>query len=407
MTDSDLEAQMASSSHPSLPSGFRFAGVSCGIKPSRKLDLSLVVCDRDVQAAGVYTQNQIVAPPVLLCRDRTPSSRIRAVVTNSGNANACTGEAGREDALEMSQRVASRVGCDPSQVLVMSTGVIGRRLPMDQVRQGIDAAYEKLDSCPDAFRLAADAICTTDQSQKVVFREFAVGDQSYRIAAMAKGAGMIAPNMATMLALVLTDAPLTTDQVAASLHQAAKRSFNRISVDGHTSTNDTMLLLASGRGDSLDGSALEVFQGELNALSIELAKLIVADGEGATHVMAIRVEGAASDDDAEVIARTVGASPLVKTAITGGDPNWGRIVSAAGYAQAAIEPDKTCLKVCGQTIYDRGTPLSFDAAILSREMRSSPEVSIELRVGDGPGEATCWASDLTTDYVRFNSEYTT
>jgi glutamate N-acetyltransferase/amino-acid N-acetyltransferase len=332
MTDSDLEAQMASSSHPSLPIGFRFAGVSCGIKPSRKLDLSLVVCDREVQAAGVYTQNQIVAPPVLLCRERTPSSRIRAVVTNSGNANACTGEAGREDAQEMSQQVASRVGCDPSQVLVMSTGVIGRRLPMEQIRQGIDAAYEKLDSRPDAFRLAADAICTTDQSQKVVFREFVVGDQSYRIAAMAKGAGMIAPNMATMLALVLTDAPLTSDQVVSALRQAAKQSFNRISVDGHTSTNDTMLLLASGCGDSLEGSSLETFQSELNALSIELAKLIVADGEGATHVMAIRVEGAASDDDAEVIARTVGASPLVKTAITGGDPNWGRIVSAAGYA---------------------------------------------------------------------------
>ena len=189
MTDSDLEAQIASAPHPSLPSGFRFAGVYCGIKPSRKLDLSLVVGDREVQAAGVYTQNQIVAAPVLLCRSRTPSSRIRAVVTNSGNANACTGEAGKNDAQEMSQQVATCLGCDPSQVLVMSTGVIGRRLPMDQVRQGINAAYEKLDSRLEAFRLAADAICTTDQSHKTVFREFVVGDQSFRIAAMAKGGG--------------------------------------------------------------------------------------------------------------------------------------------------------------------------------------------------------------------------
>ena len=391
-----------------LPAGFTTGGVHCGVKGDPTVeDVSLFVCPAGATAAAVYTQNRVVAAPVVLDRQRTPSEDIRVVVVNSGNANACTGEMGKEDAQEMTEQVASRVGCDPSQVLVMSTGVIGQRLPMDRVRQGIDAAYEKLDSRLEAFRLAADAICTTDQSQKVAFISFAFGDRVYRLAAMAKGAGMIAPNLATMLALVLTDAPLTRDQVATALTEAAKQSFNRISVDGHTSTNDTMLLLASGRGTPLEGPALFCFQSVLNSLSIDLAKLIVADGEGATHVMAIRVEGAASDDDAEVIARTVGASPLVKTAITGGDPNWGRIVSAAGYAQATFVPVKTCLKVCGETIYDCGTPLSFDAANLSRRMKRSPEVSIELRVGDGPGEATFWASDLTTDYVRFNSEYTT
>lgn len=401
------ESPIPSETAPSLPRGFRFAGVTCGIKASRKLDLSLIVADRGVTAAGVYTQNQIVAAPVLLCRSRTPSTSIRAVVTNSGNANACTGEQGMQNAEAMCAQVAEVLGGDPQEVLVMSTGVIGKQLPMEKVQAGIADAHSRLAPDFDAFLLAADAICTTDQYRKIVFREIPLGDQTYRIAAMAKGAGMIAPNMATMLAVVLTDAPLSMDQASTCLSQAADKSFNRISVDGHTSTNDTMLLLASGEGQPLDAESFRHFQDALESLSIELAKLIVADGEGATHVMAIQVEGAANDQDAQVIAKTVAASPLVKTAITGGDPNWGRIVSAAGYAEAKIQPEQTCLKVCGQTIYHLGSPLSFDAAALSEQMKRSPEVLIELRVGDGPGIASYWASDLTTDYVQFNSEYTT
>jgi glutamate N-acetyltransferase/amino-acid N-acetyltransferase len=407
MTNSANQSKTASHSTNALPGGFRFAGVTCGIKASGKHDLSLIVCDQPASGAGVYTQNQIVAAPVILCRSRTPSSSIRAIVTNSGNANACTGQAGLDNATSMCNQVAQLVGCQPAEVLVMSTGVIGKPLPMDKVGSGIAKAHAQLGSTMESFLLAADAICTTDQYRKIVFREVLLGNQVYRIAAMAKGAGMIAPNMATMLGVVLTDAPLTSNAASIALTRGADKSFNRISVDGHTSTNDTLLLLASGRGEPMSGDLLQTFQRELESALIELAKLIVADGEGATHVLSIHVEGAGSDRDAQLIAKTVAASPLVKTAIAGGDPNWGRIVSAAGYAEAKIQPELTCLRVCGQSIYHLGSPLAFDAGTLSGMMKQSPEVLIELRVGDGPGTASYWSSDLTTDYVRFNSEYTT
>ena len=218
---------------------------------------------------------------------------------------------------------------------------------------------------------------------------------------------MIAPNMATMLSVVLTDAPLSAESAKDILATAANLSFNRVSVDGHTSTNDTLLLLSSGEGEPLSGKSLDQFQSAITELCIKLAKKLVADGEGATHVMAIRVHGAESDDAAELIAKTVAASPLVKTAITGGDPNWGRIVSAAGYAGPKIDPSKTSLKICNVLIYQDGTPQSFDAKPLSETMKAAADVVIDLQVGSGEGDATYWSSDLTCDYVRFNSEYTT
>lgn len=392
---------------PTLPSGFQFAGVTCGIKASGKSDLSLIVSDGPVTAAGVYTQNQIVAAPVLLCRSRTPSDSIRAVITNSGNANACTGDQGRLDAESMCQEVADRIGCQASDVLVMSTGVIGQALPMAKIRDGIEGATKSLGQTEVHFHAAADAIRTTDAARKTVTREIQIGDRSIRFAAMAKGAGMIAPNMATMLAVMMTDAPIAPGDIKTVLAQAAEKSFNRVSVDGHTSTNDTFLLLASGTGTPLAGEELDQFQSAINVVSIELAKQLVLDGEGAVHVMALTVRGAADDQAAKRIARTVAASPLVKTAITGGDPNWGRIVSAAGYAEDRIDPARTSLKICGQTIYENGTPVPFDAKALSGEMKSQAEVRLELVVGDGPGQSDFWASDLTCDYVRFNSEYTT
>jgi glutamate N-acetyltransferase / amino-acid N-acetyltransferase len=390
-----------------LPAGFRFAGVTCGLKRSGKPDLTLIVADANVAAAGVYTTNQVVAAPVILCRSRTPSDKIRAVVINSGNANACTGEAGMLAAQATCGLVAAQVGCKPEQVLVMSTGVIGHQLPMDRIESGIQAAASKLAPTMESFHQAADAITTTDNGRKVACYDFQCHGKTYSIAAMAKGAGMIAPNMATMLALVLTDAPLSAQSARDTLSIAAEKSFNRVSVDGHTSTNDTCLLLSSGQGEVLSGEALQQFQQAMNQISIELAKKLVADGEGAIRVMAIRVTGAANDKDAFVIAKTVAASPLVKTAMTGGDPNWGRIVSAAGYAEAKIKPELTCLRLCNQMIYENGTPLPFNAAALSNKMKQQSEVEIELQVGDGTGTADYWSSDLTTDYVRFNSEYTT
>jgi glutamate N-acetyltransferase/amino-acid N-acetyltransferase len=390
-----------------IPSGFRFAATACGIKDSGKLDLSIIVADRPVRGAGVYTTNQIVAAPVLLSQRRTPSGAIRAVVTNSGNANACTGDQGTQDALAMTQQVADKIGCDPNGVLVMSTGIIGQTLPMEKVAKGIDDAFEALANDETAFVSAADGILTTDVERKVVSAQININGETYTIAAMAKGAGMIAPNMATMLAVVLTDAPLSADLAANVLKIAADLSFNRVSVDGHTSTNDTLLLLSSGDGDVLQDDALDEFQSNVNELSIELAKKLVADGEGATHVISINVTGAQNESDAEQIAKTVAASPLVKTAITGGDPNWGRIVSAAGYAGPKIDPAKTSLKVCDVTIYQNGTPKTFDAKTLSEMMKAKPEVEIELQVGSGPGQAKYWSSNLTCDYVKFNSEYTT
>lgn len=392
----------------SLPNGFRFAGVASGIKASGRKDISLIVTDRPAVAAGIYTQNQIVAAPVRLCQSRTPGVNLRAVVTNSGNANACTGEQGIRDAETMCEQVASLVGCDPKDVLVMSTGVIGHMLPMDKVSNGISKAHSELQPSVDAFMDSADAICTTDKSRKVAQGRFTTAEgRTYNVIAMAKGAGMIAPNMATMLAAVMTDAPLSADSAQKVLLDAADGSFNRVSVDGHASTNDTMLMISTGQTEPLRGDNLHALQRTVNEISLHVAKMLVADGEGASHVMAITVTGAESDKQAFVIARTVAASPLVKTAITGGDPNWGRIVSAAGYAEAKIDPPNVSLSICGTTIYDRGTPQPFDEPALSRTMQQRDEVQIELRVGQGPGSANFWASDLTTEYVRFNSEYTT
>ena len=390
-----------------LPAGFRYAGIPAGIKPSGNPDVSLIVAEKPVVVAGVYTQNQIVAAPVVLCRERTPGDSIRAVITNSGNANACTGPQGMSDAMAMCREVALRVGCDESDVLVMSTGVIGQELPMDLVSGGIRDAFESLGEDLDAFTSAAEAIRTTDKERKVAGASFQCAGKTIRIAAMAKGAGMISPNMATMLAVVMTDACLDPSTAQSLLQRSADASFNRVSVDQHTSTNDTLLLMCSGKDRPLGGDDLGVFAENLNRVCVHLAKQLVADGEGAQRFMAIHVSGAGDDDAANRIAKAIGDSPLVKTAITGCDPNWGRIVSAAGYADAQIIPDQTTLRLCGETIYENGTPCSFDQGDVSTKMRDEREVVIDLQVGTGSGKATRWASDLTTDYVSFNSEYTT
>ncbi len=390
-----------------LPAGYRFAGVACGIKASGRADLSLIVSDQPVVAAGVFTTNQVVAAPVLLCKARTPSAAVRAVVVNSGNANACTGKQGEADAQQMTQWVADRLGIDAGAVLVMSTGVIGHALPMPKIQQGIAAAHQQLAASPDAFHRAADAILTTDKTRKLASRTVTIGKQTYQIAGMAKGAGMISPNMATMLATVMTDAPLAPQDAQSLLATAADLSFNRVSVDGHTSTNDTLLLLAQSSPEPLVEDDLQIFANALTEMCIELAKQLPADGEGTKHVLQLTVSGAASDEDAAVIARTVAASPLVKTALTGGDPNWGRIVSAAGYAGPPINVAQTCLTILDTPVFAEGQPVAFNAAELSQAMKAEPFVSVRLVVGSGPGQAKFWASDLTTDYVQFNSLYTT
>jgi len=278
---------------------------------------------------------------------------------------------------------------------------------MDKVEKGIAAAAAKLTADRQGFLDVAEAIQTTDRFTKIAHATIELSTGPTRIVATAKGAGMIDPDMATLLAMVMTDAALSTESAAGLIAAAADNSLNRISVDGHASTNDTLLLLASGQGDSLHGDDLTKLCQAVASLLGRLGRLIVADGEGATHFMNLQIGGAAGDEDAVKIARAIANSPLVKTAITGADPNWGRIVSAAGYAGPKIEVEKMSLSILGTKIFAAGTPVPYDAADLSRRMRESLEIAIELTVGSGDGAAQFWASDLTKDYVALNSEYTT
>ena len=370
-------------------------------------------------AAGVYTTNKIVAAPVVLSRMRTPSGRLRGIVVNSGNANACTGTQGDLDAAEMTRLAAQAVAANSNgsakdireeDFLVMSTGIIGRKLPMQKIRSGIEHAAKELGTSEAHFLNAVDGIMTTDAFRKIAHRTAYSSRGSHQLVGMCKGAGMIGPKMATMLAIVLTDAPLSELQAQRLLQSATNRSFNCISVEGHMSTNDTLVLLArspSSQEPPLDDADLAIFQADLTELCIELAKKIPDDGEGATHLIEIRIDGANSDADAEAIARSIALSNLVKTAITGGDPNWGRIVSAAGYAEVPIEPKRTALRVNGFPLFEAGEPLGFDAKQVSEGIKSQKLTLIELSVGLGPGTATHWTTDLNAEYVRFNSEYTT
>lgn len=394
--------------HP-LPLGFKFSGVACGIKESGSLDLGLIVTEADSVMAGVYTQNVVRAASVDWNRDLTPTDQFRAVVINSGNANACTGEQGVADNLAMAEQVASLVSAEPAQVCVMSTGIIGHHLPMPKIKSGISDASNSLAHDPSSFQNVVSAIQTTDKFSKTASHEVTIGENKVRITGMAKGAGMIGPNMATMLSIIMTDAALTPGNAQAILTRVANRSFNCISVEGHTSTNDCLILICSGHSKTqiITEQEIAAFEEGLQEVCVPLAKMIPMDGEGATHLITINVNGAQSDRDADQVARTVAASNLVKTAITGADPNWGRIVSAAGYAGVPMEIESTKLCLNGHTVFDSGQPVSFEASVVSQSIEQSNETVIELWIGPGAGTATHWTSDLTTEYVRFNSEYST
>jgi glutamate N-acetyltransferase/amino-acid N-acetyltransferase len=360
-------------------------------------------------AAGVYTTNLVYAAPVALDRARTPSGDVRVVIINSGNANACTGERGMNDAREMARLAAAAVGAEEQQALVMSTGVIGQFLPMDKIAPGATAAAAKLGDDGAAFESAARGILTTDKEMKVASRSVQIGETTIRIAGMCKGAGMIGPQMATMLCVIVTDAALMPSEAQAALTFAVDDSFNCISVEGHMSTNDTVLLLASGAADKspLGNRELALFEPALQELCVELAKQIPDDGEGASHLITLDVRGCKSKDDARQIARTIADSALVKTAIAGGDPNWGRIVSAAGYAGVPFDPAGADLSINGFALYQRGAPVAFDAKTVSASIKASRETSIVLTLREGQAGVRFWTSDLNAEYVRFNADYTT
>jgi glutamate N-acetyltransferase/amino-acid N-acetyltransferase len=373
------------------------------------LDLSLVVSDVPAVAAGVYTRNLVFAAPVALDRARTPFGSARVVVINSGNANACTGQRGLDDAAEMARLAAAACGAAAPQALVMSTGIIGNFLDMEKISAGILAAAQRLSASEDNLVAAARGMLTTDTTHKLSGRRIDLDGRSVQITGMAKGAAMIGPNMATMLGLVLTDAPLEVKAAQELLSDVADRSFNCISVDGHMSTNDTVLLLANGAagGPPLAGAALQAFRDGLLEVCKELARSIPADGEGATHLIALEVQGCASEATARQIAKTVADSPLVKTAVAGADPNWGRIVSAAGYAGVAFDPGQVQLHVNGHLLYQHGTPVDFDAAVVSASIRGQRDTSIVLRFCEGSASTTFWTTDLTAEYVRLNADYHT
>ncbi|MGQ0637344.1 MAG: bifunctional glutamate N-acetyltransferase/amino-acid acetyltransferase ArgJ [Planctomycetaceae bacterium] len=393
-----------------LPRGFTAAGVHCGLKKDPEaLDLSLFVSQVPAAAAGVFTTNLVHGAPVKLSRERVPRQTARGVVVNSGNANACTGDRGLEDARFMTELTSRELGCAADDVLVCSTGVIGRFLPREKLQAGIPQAASQLGGGTDAFLNAARGIMTTDTFAKQATRTCEIGGQTVRVSGAAKGAAMIAPHMATMLAVILTDATLTAAEADAMLRHAVNRSFNCISVEGHMSTSDTALLVANAAAgcQALSPHDRTRLQQTLDEVAAELAQAIIRDSEGADHEITIDVRGLRTHDEAYAIAKAVAESPLVKTAITGGDPNWGRIVSAVGYAGVKLDERDITLRLNDVLLYQSGAPVEFHAGKLSEGLKHSRRVHIELEFPLGREALRFWTCDLTEDYVRLNADYTT
>ena len=388
-----------------FPRGFRSAGVYCGIKKPGLLDLALIVSETESSVAGMFTTNRACAAPVVWSKQAVAGGKARAIVANSGNANCLTGEQGMRDAQRMAELVAKRLERPPTQVVVASTGVIGVPLPMPAVESGIAQAFERLTDGDD--RATADAILTTDNATKRAALEIETPAGAVRIGAIAKGAGMIAPTMATMLAFITTDAAVDPADLQACLARVVNATFNCITVDGDTSTNDMVIALANGAsGVQLSGDALQPFEQGLYQVCEYLAKRIVKDGEGASRIFEVRVSGAADADAARRIARTIAESQLVKTAVHGGDPNWGRIIAAAGRAGAPIDVSRARLYLQGTLVFENGQPTEYDERALVEAMQTD-EVAIALTLSDGDGKAHFWSSDLTAEYVQINAHYRT
>lgn len=386
--------------------GFMASGVSAGIKKSGRKDIALIVAEKRCPAAAVFTTSSMAAPPVVVSRESISDGLLRAIIVNAGNANACTGESGMADARAMAEATATALGCDAADVLVASTGVIGVPMPMELVFAGIDEAAEALDLV--AGEDAAEAILTTDTFVKTTGVAFELDGITYTVGGMAKGSGMIQPNMATMLAFVTTDAPLTSASCDAALRAAVARTFNRITVDSDTSTNDMCVLMASGSagGDLIDPNdqGFAVVSSAIEHVCGELARMVVRDGEGATKLIAITVTGAESESDAEAVAFAIANSPLVKTAIFGADANWGRVAMAIGKSPARVDATRVRITFAGILTCEGGTAVPFseeDAAVALAE--SDVEIAVDL--GLGSGEATVWTCDLSYEYVRINGEY--
>ncbi len=389
--------------------GFRVAGVRCGVK-ERGLDLALIACEGPAVAAGVFTRSTVVGAPVDLSRAHLRRGAVRGIVANAGVANVAMGARGVRDARAMADGAARALGCAPEEVLVASTGVIGEPLPMARIRRGIGDAGRALE--PTGWPAAANAIMTTDTVPKLGHRALRIGGRPVRIAGIAKGSGMIEPDMATMLAFLATDAAVARPFLRRALREAVDLSFNRVSVDGEGSTSDSVMLLAGGaaghaplRGPASPGA--KAFRSALGELCEELARAIARDGEGATKLVTVVVGGAATAGEAERAARRIANSLLVKTAIFGGDPNWGRILQTVGAERVRLRLERAEVYLGGVPVFRRGVPATAAARRRAEAALRAPEIEIRVGLGAGRARARLWTCDLSYDYVRINAEYHT
>ncbi len=388
--------------------GFRAVGIHCGIK-KKSPDLALIVSDEPATVAAVFTTSTVVGAPVEISRERVKSGRTRGVVVNSGISNVAMGKRGLRDARSMARIAASAVGCDEEEVLVASTGVIGEPLPMDVLRRGIPRAVSDLS--PDGFLDAAEAIRTTDTHAKIASTRLRLDGRIITITGIAKGSGMIEPNMATMLSFIATDAKIAPGLLRRMLRRVSDATYNRLTIDGEGSTSDTVVLMASGkcRGPALRARTemAKRFEAALGTLCEDLVRQLARDGEGATKLLTVRVEGARSATEADRAARRIGNSMLVKTAVFGGDPNWGRILQTLGAGKIAWDPQSTRVRVGGVTVFSRGRSAGPAARKRAEKALSLEEIEISVELGKGTGSARLFTCDLTYDYVKINAEYTT
>ena len=385
------------------PQGYLASGVSAGIK-KKGLDLAIVFSSQTASAAGVFTLNRVQAAPVVLSKEHLKLSRgrMRAVLINSGCANACTGERGMHDSVLSTQCLASQLNIEPSHVLVASTGVIGNFLPMPALLKGISSAVSALNS--QGGGAAARAIMTTDTREKSIAVEGRIGGKTVRISGMAKGSGMIHPQMATMLAVITTDVQVPPRELSKFLRQAADRTFNCLTVDGDTSTNDTVVILANGASGAVVSGARSYFEKGLEMVCEELAKSIARDGEGATKFVEIQVRGASDFEAARKVAKTIAHSPLVKTALYGEELNWGRILCAVGYSGVSFDPERITLSLNGIPIFRNGSPVSSTRARAEKAMKAK-DLLFEVNLADGRATARVWTCDLSHKYVDINASY--
>ncbi len=395
-----------------IPKGFRFGATKAGLKASGRTDFALIVADAPANAAAAFTANRVKAAPVLVDQEhlRASGGKVRVVAINAGNANCAAGKAGLDAARATCEAVAQVFGCSPREVLPSSTGIIGVPLPAEKLIAALPALSVAIGSESDHFQEVAEAIMTTDTVEKTAFARLEVEGREIRIAATCKGSGMIHPQLvphATMLVYVMTDAAATPAVLDGYLRKAIEVSFNRISVDGDTSTNDTVLVLASGASGVTIEAGDSGFSAALTEVCTSLARQIVADGEGNTHVVELRIDGAATDADALRVAKAIAHSPLVKTAWAGCDPNWGRLVAAIGYSGAEIDPDRIDIWFGEQRICrDGGRAAEFDEAAAHAYLRQT-EFSISIDLNQGPGSCVFWTTDLTAEYVHINADYST